>query len=265
MATQPLFIDLHAHLDHPYFEKDLDEVIERAKQAGLKIVLIAGVNPSSNRKVLELCKKYDILKAALGIYPVDALQKEIETGEYPLKSEPFDIDEEIAFIKNSKNKIFAIGECGLDYHWIKDKKESQKALFQKIIELCERIHKPLIVHSRKAEQDCIEMLKSSSLKKVNFHCFHGSKKLIKEIINKGWYFSIPTNIVRSQQFQDLVKEVPLSHLFCETDSPYLSPYKDKRSEPAFIIESYKKIAEIKGMDLNEVANNIYLNWQRVFT
>ncbi len=260
-----MLIDLHAHLDHPYFEKDLDEVIERAKHSGVKIILIAGVNPESNRKVLELCKKYNILKAALGIYPVDALQKEIETGEYPLKSESFDIDEEIAFIEKNSSKIYAVGESGLDYHWIKDKKESQIRLFQKIIELCERINKPLIVHSRKAEQDCIEILKSSSLKKVNFHCFHGSKKLIKEIINNGWYFSVPTNIVRSQQFQELVKEAPLSHLFCETDSPYLSPYKDKRNEPAFIIESYKKIAELKGMDLIEVANNIYMNWQRVFT
>ncbi len=265
MQPQLLFIDLHAHLDHPYFEKDIDDVIKRAKEAGVKIILIAGVNPSSNKEVLDLCKKYDILRAALGIYPVDALQKEIEAGEYPLKSEPFDIDEEIKFIEKNKKSIYAVGECGLDYHWIKDKKDQQKILFHKIIELCERTNKPLIIHSRKAEKDCIEMLKSSKLKKVNFHCFHGSKKLIKEIVDNNWYFSIPTNVVRSQQFQELVKEVPLSHLFCETDSPYLSPYKDKRNEPAFIIESYKKIAEIKGMDLTEVANNIYLNWQRVFT
>ena len=263
--AKPLLIDLHAHLDHPVFAAYLDATLARAQEAGVRIILTAGVNPESNRKVLELCKKYSIVKAALGIYPVDALRKEIETGEYPLKSEPFDIDKEIKFIEKNKSKIYAVGECGLDYHWIKDKHEAQKVLFQKIIELCERINKPLIVHSRKAEQDCVDMLKSSKLKKVNFHCFHGNKRLIKEIVDNNWYFSVPTNIVRSQQFQELVRETPLSRLFCETDSPYLSPYKDKKNEPSFIIESYKKIAEIKKMELLEVANNIFMNWQAVFT
>ncbi|MBI2545685.1 TatD family hydrolase [Candidatus Woesearchaeota archaeon] len=263
---QNKLIDLHAHLDHPAFKDDQDEVIARAKEAGVSIILISGVNPKSNRAVLDLCSKYpDILKASLGIYPIDALQREIETGEYPLKSEPFDIDEEIAFIEKQRKHIHAVGECGLDYHWIKDKKEAQKKLFAKIIALCERIDKPLIVHSRKAEDDCIAMLKSSKLRKVNFHCFTGNKKLVKQIAEQGWYFSVPANIVRSQQFQELVKEVPLSHLFCETDSPYLSPFKEKRNEPAFIMEGYKKIAELKRMELAEVAHNIYMNWQRVFT
>lgn len=264
-GMQNSYIDLHAHLDHPSFKDDKDDAIKRAQEAGVGIILIAGVNPESNRSVLALCKKYPMLKASLGIYPVNALQKEIETGEYPLKSEPFDIDEELEFIEKHEKQIHAIGECGLDYHWIKDKKEKQQELFRKIIALCEKIDKPLIVHSRKAEADCITMLKSSKLKKVNFHCFMGSKKLVKEAADKGWYFSVPTNIVRSSQFQELVKDVPLSHLFCETDSPYLSPFKEKRNEPAFIIESYKKIAEIKRMESVEVAHNIFLNWQRVFT
>lgn len=96
------------------------------------------------------------------------------------------------------------------------------------------------------------------------HCFTGKKKLVKRIQNNGWFLTIPTCVVRSFQFQDIAKEVPLSQLFCETDAPYLSPYKDKKNEPAFVIESYKKIAEIKGMDLNEVVNNIWMNWQKVF-
>ena len=101
-------------------------------------------------------------------------------------------------------------------------------------------------------------------KKVIMHCFCGKKSLVKRIRDNGWFFSVTTTVVRAQQFQELVKEVPLSQLFCETDTPFLSPYKDKLNEPAFIVESYKKIAEIKGMELKEVINNVYMNWQRVF-
>ena len=96
------------------------------------------------------------------------------------------------------------------------------------------------------------------------HCFTGKKSLVKRIRDNGWFMTIPTCAVRSQQFQDITKEVPLNQLLCETDAPYLSPYKGKRNEPAFIIESYKKIAEIKRMELNEVANNIWMNWQKTF-
>ena len=96
------------------------------------------------------------------------------------------------------------------------------------------------------------------------HCFCGKKSLVKRIADNGWYITIPTSVVRAQQFQDIVKNVPITQLFCETDSPYLSPYKDKMNEPAFILESYNKISEIKKMDALEVANSIYMNWQKVF-
>jgi len=107
------------------------------------------------------------------------------------------------------------------------------------------------------------MLESSSVKKIIMHCFSGKKSLVKRVRDNGWFLTIPTCVTRARQFQDIIKEVPLSQLFCETDAPYLSPFKDKRNEPAFIIESYKKIAEIKGMELNEVINNVWMNWQRL--
>ena len=108
------------------------------------------------------------------------------------------------------------------------------------------------------------MLESSNLKKIVMHCFCGKKSLVKRIADNNWFLTAPTIVVRSQQFQELVKNVPISQLFCETDSPYLSPYKEKTNEPAFVIESYNKIAELKQMDINEVINNIYMNWQKVF-
>ena len=108
------------------------------------------------------------------------------------------------------------------------------------------------------------MLESSKNKKIIMHCFSGRKSLVMRIVDNGWFLTIPTNVVRSLQFQENAKIAPITQLFCETDSPYLSPYRDQSNEPAFVIESYKKIAEIKNMDINEVTNNIYMNWQRIF-
>ena len=257
-----LLIDIHCHLDHPKFN-DLDKVIENAKKAGVKVILTNGINPETNRKTLEIAKKYDIVKAALGIYPINQLKKEIEEGNYPLKPNIFDIDEEIKFIEKNRDNIIAIGEVGLDGLDIENIKE-QKIVFEKLIKLAEKIKKPIIVHSRRAEKEVIDLLESSRCKKVLLHCFSGKKWLVKRASELGYYFSIPTNIVRAHNFQLMAKEVNINQLFCETDAPYLSPFKDKRNEPAFIIESYKKIAEIKGMELEEVMNNIWMNYQRVF-
>src|SRR3989338_7715923 len=239
-----LLIDMHSHLEHCFFDNDRDKVIENAEKAGVKVAVTSGINPETKRKSLQLAEKFGIVKASLGIYPINTLQKEIK------------------FIEKNKNKIAYVGEIGLDYALIKDEKE-QKDLFLKMISLAEKIKKPVLIHSRKAELDCIEMLESSKLKKIIMHCFTGKKKLAKRISDNGWFLTIPTCVVRSQQFQDIVKDVPITQLFCETDAPYLSPYKDKRNEPAFIIESYKKIAEIKKMELNEVINNIWMNWQGI--
>ena len=96
------------------------------------------------------------------------------------------------------------------------------------------------------------------------HCFTGKKSLVKKIIDNGWFLTAPTAIVRSTQFQENAKLTPITQLFAETDAPYLSPFKENRNEPAFVFESYKKIAEIKNMELKEVINNIWMNWQRTF-
>ena len=258
-----MLIDIHCHLDHPSFDGRTDELVENAKKAGLKVILTAGINPETNRNTLEMAKKYDVVKAALGIYPPKTLQKEIEAGDYALKPNIFDADEEIEFINKNKGEIAAIGECGLDYSQDEDQKK-QKELFEKLISLAEKIKKPIIIHSRKAEADCVDILESSNVKKVLLHCFSGKKKLVRRAAELGFYFSIPTNVVRAQNFQLMVEEVDINQLFCETDSPYLSPFKERMNEPALVLESYKKIAEIKGMELKEVVNNVWMNWQKVF-
>ena len=257
-----LLIDAHSHLDHHLLISKIDDIIKRAKNAGLKHIITNGINPQTNRICLELSKKYDIVECGMGIYPRAALKKELENENSSLKFQDFDIDEEIEFIKKNKNHIVAISEVGLDFVHGEDKQQIED--FQKMIQLSEELSKPIVIHSRKAEQKAVEMLESSKNKKIIMHCFSGKKSLVKRIADNGWFLTIPTVVVRAFQFQDIIKNVPITQLFCETDSPYLSPYREQTNEPAYVVESYNKLAEIKTMDIIEVANNIYMNWQKVF-
>lgn len=245
-------VDIHAHLDDKQFAKDLDAVIERAKNIGLKVIINNGINPGSNRKTLELAKKFDIVKPALGLYPLEGLK---------LKEE--EIEKEIEFILENKDQILAVGEIGLDAYWKKETLEKQKPIFQEFIDLAEKIKKPVIVHSRNAEKECLEMLESSKLKVV-MHCFSGSLSLAKKIEDKGWSFSIPPSIVRSKHFQELVEKININQLLTESDAPYLGVKHGQRNEPAFVRETVKKIAELKALDEIEVENNLYMNFQGLF-
>ncbi|MFW5991497.1 MAG: TatD family hydrolase [Candidatus Nanoarchaeia archaeon] len=249
-----MYIDLHCHLD---ILEDIPLVIENARKAGLKKIVTTGICKDSNRKALKLAKEHDIVEASVGVYPWDAL--EFEKGE-PLE---FDIDEEIEFIRENKDRVIAIGEIGLDYK-NGSPDNGQKKQFRKLLQLAKELDKPVIIHSRKAEEDAIQILEEEKMRKVVMHCFSGKKRLMKRARDNDWYFTVPTSVVRAEQFQIMVKEVSLSRLFCETDSPFLSPFKKHWNEPTFVVESYKKIAEIKEMELNEVKNNIFLNWQRLF-
>ena len=165
-----MLIDIHSHLDHCYFEDDLDKVIDNAIKANVKVILTAGTNPGKNRISLKLAEKYDIVKPCLGIHPVQYNEKNSIKNN---NSSKIDIDKEIKFIEKNKKNISAIGEVGLDYFWNKDNKKQQHELFEKMISLAEKLNKPIIVHSRKAESDTIEKLQSSKLKKIIIHSFTG--------------------------------------------------------------------------------------------
>ncbi|MFA6088309.1 MAG: TatD family hydrolase [Candidatus Woesearchaeota archaeon] len=247
-----MIIDIHAHLDYKN-DDEIANMVKNAREKGVFLILNNGLNVVSNRKTLELVKKYDLVKAALAIYPDDVLQMS-----------DVEIDSELEFIK--KHKPIAIGECGLDYasNLLPNQREKQIKTFEKHILLANELHLPLIVHSRKAEIDVIDTLEKMKAKKVILHCFSGRKQLILKALKLGYYFSIPTNVTRSLHFQELVKQVPITQLFAETDTPFLSPVKDAENEPANVIFSYKKIAELKGMDETEVINSIFMNYQKLF-
>tara|TARA_Y100000310_G_C20485504_1_gene716675 strand:- start:95 stop:835 length:741 start_codon:yes stop_codon:yes gene_type:complete len=244
-----MLVDVHAHLSEKIFSDKLDSVIGDAKKKGVVAIIENGMNVKNNRKVLELSSKYDIVKPALGIHPVDAVKK-------------FDVEKEIEFI--SKQDVIAIGEIGLDlFH--NSKLEKQKEVFEKLIAVAEKRKLPVIVHSRKAEKEVISMLESSKLKRIVMHSFTGKKGLVKKIEDNGWWLSIPPVVVRSSHFQGIVERVSMSNLLTETDSPYQSPYLDKINQPSYVSLSVKEIVKIKKLTKDEVVKLIYMNFQKVFS
>jgi TatD DNase family protein len=253
-----ILVDVHAHLDAPDYEKNFSEMIAENKKAGVAAIVSNGTHTESNRKVLELAKKYDIIKPALGVYPVHAVDMSEE-----------DFDREAEFIK--KQDILAVGEVGLDYLKGDDnphgdeKKILMKERFERLIEISEKKKVPIIVHSRRAELDCIEMLQSSNAKKVIMHCFMGRKHLVKRIADNGWTLSIPCIVGKSQQLQDNVSLLPTSQLLTETDAPYLSPDSAVwPNQSRFVEVAVRKIAEIKKLETEETANLIYQNYRKMF-
>ncbi len=246
-----VFIDVHCHLDF-YDDKKIDAIMKRARKADVGIIVNNGVNKKANRKVLELAGKYPEIKVALGLYPLDAL-----------KLPDDEIDSEIKFIRENREKITAIGEVGMDFKK-NEKMKRQGEIFQKIIELAIELNKPMIVHSRKAEREVIEMLEKNKMKKIVMHCFSGNFKMVGRIIENGWFLTIPTSVKNSEHFQKIIARAPLENLLCETYSPFLHSDKGRENEPANIIESYKKIAEIKNLGIGEVETKIGGNFRRMF-
>ena len=259
-----MYLDVHAHLDPSFFtEEQIEAAVKNAEKHNVKIIIANGLNKETNRHALQLAKKYPIIKPALGIYPWEAMMDDVNAGHYKKESIDFNPDEEIEFIKRHKKEIIAIGEVGIDQK-NEHKTRKQFEIFEKIIILAKEIDKPLIIHSRKAEAEVIEFLEKHNAKKVVMHCFSGKKALWQKIRDNKWYCSIPTNCTRSDHFQELIKFMPITQLFGETDSPFLAPQKDAKNEPANVVETYKMIAKIKKMELQEVENSLWMNWQELF-
>ena len=262
-------VDVHCHINHELFKNQLNQVLDRAKNAGVKAIILSGVNPKNNREVLELSKKYPIIKASIGMYPTDLLGLGPDESGLPLHKGPIDLEEEFTFIKKNLADIISIGEIGMDFY-AADKETThtkQEEKFRKIIRFAIEVKKPIVIHSRKAEMECIDVLEDEIKHKeipVVQHCFSGRKSQMSRAIALGHYFSIPPNIVKASNFQTLVKKCPIEQLLTETDSPWLSPYKDKPNEPAFVKETIKKIAEVKGLSIKEIEEQIWQNYKRVF-
>jgi len=261
-----LFIDSHAHLDDPRFDEDREEVIERAKQAGLKTMISVGCwNPKTGfDHLVALLAKYDFLSAALGVHPHDA--KDF-TGEGPFRLIARLATELTAA---GRSRIVAIGETGLDYHYDKSPRDAQKEVFAKHIRFARELNLPLIVHTREADKDTVEIMKAEGAHEVGgvFHCFSGGMELAQEALKMGFYLSF-TGVVtypNAEALREVVKAVPIENILVETDCPYLAPvpHRGKRNEPSFVVNTARKIAEIKGLSLNDVARVTTANAEDLF-
>lgn len=260
-------VDVHTHLDDPKFSDDLDAVIARAKANGVVAVITQGVSHEKNTLLLNLARHDPMIKIAMGLYPLNArgviVRADPSAEEDHDGQSAFTVEETLRAIESHKDSIIAIGEVGIDLHF-SDDKERQMDNFRAIVRLAKRIHKPLIIHSRKAEKEVLDILEEEQFSKAVMHCFTGSHKLLKRGLAMGLMFSIPTAVVRNKQFQENAAIIPTGQLLTETDAPYMGPYKDLRNEPANIRDAVMKIAEIKRMDPLELANAIYFNYQKMF-
>ena len=266
-----LLVDVHAHLDLEGYEVygGLDNLINECSDNGVKAIVANGVNIDSNRKIFDIAKKHPIVKIALGIYPTHCVEL-VESKD----SKKF--DEELKFIEDNikHKKCIAIGEVGLDYYEIKDldnarkevHKNIQKDCLKKFINIAKKYDVPIIIHSRGAELETVELLESEGMKnkKVLMHCFSGRKHIVSRIADNGWFFSIPCNIERSLHFQQIARDVPLAQLLTETDAPLLSPVVGTVNRFDNVKITVNKIAEIKKMTPKEVSNIIYANYMKLF-
>ncbi|RXA18703.1 TatD family deoxyribonuclease [Methanosarcina sp. MSH10X1] len=245
-------IDSHCHLDFPKFNRDREETILRAREAGIVGMINSGITLKGNQISLELSEKHEDIHATLGLSP--------DIGRGGADEEINDI---LAQIEANAGKAVGIGEAGLDFQDCKtnEERERQTAAFKKVIELAKELDKPLVVHARLAEAEVLKLVRD--IDTVIYHCYSGPAETMQEIVDKGYYISLATLVCFSEHHQALAEAVPLENLLLETDSPFLSSRKG-RNEPAFIVDSIPVIAQLKGMDPAEIAKSTTENARRAF-
>lgn len=254
-----MLIDSHCHLDFDDFEEDLEEIMKNAKDSGITAILNAGNNIDDLENQLKISEKYPFVFSATGVHPHNA-------SEYKNLS----VNDLTSRVDN-KN-IVAIGECGLDYYYNNSPREEQIQVFKIHIKAAQETDLPLIVHTRDADDDTIKIL-SDAYKEKPFtgviHCFSSSKKLADFALSIGFYISISGMITfnKAHELRDIIKDIPIEKLLVETNSPFLAPVpmRGKRNQPAYIVHTAEKLAEIKNMSFDELAYITSDNFFDLFT
>ena len=248
------YFDSHAHYDDSKFDEDRKEIIQKMYDEGVTKIISAGYNLESSKYASKLTSEYDFIYTTCGISPND-----IPEGEKEFYKELIEIKE---LTKNEK--CVAIGEIGLDYYWNKENKEYQKRAFIEQINLANEVDLPIVIHSRDAISDTLEILKNNKVnRKGVFHCCMLNRELVKEALKLGFYISFagPVTFKNSKNAQEIIKMVPNEIFFIETDSPYLSPEpnRGKRNDSRNLKYIVEKIAKEKDIDIEKVAEISYKN------
>lgn len=252
-----MLFDSHAHLDDGRFDKDIGNIIARAKESGIEYILNPGADLNTSIRAVNLSEKYNMIYAAVGVHPHDVKDMDEDTIK-------------VLRALSNKEKVVAIGEIGLDFYYDHSPRDEQRRWFKRQIELAKEVNLPIIVHDRDANEETFNILKEYDVGSLGcvMHCYSGSVEMAKEYIKMGVYISLagPVTFNNARKAYDVAREIPLEWLLIETDSPYLTPtpHRGKRNEPAYVRFVAEKIAEAKGISLEEVAHQTTLNTKKLF-
>lgn len=247
-------IDVHCHMTYEGLDEIKDKVLEEARKK-MEAVVTCGY-PKDWEKNLELAKKFPgFVYLTIGLHPIDIKEMtDIQVQEY------FDV------IRNHADDIVAVGEIGLEKKWFKEEKDLDrfKEVFIQGLELAKEIGKPVVLHLRKAEQEGFDTIVEQKMKDVIFHYYSGNITLAKQIVEKGYYISIPTTINNSGNLKDIARKFPLENLLTETDSPFSSPIPNQPNVPQNVELTIRKIAELRNTSFEEADEKTTENANRIY-
>ena len=256
-------IDSHCHIDGEAFDADRDEVVANARRAGVLAMLVVGTgNPHNGEiaKAVETAEKYEDVYASVGVHPHDAITYD-DAAEEKL----------VNLVKSSK-KVIAWGEIGLDFYYDHSPRDVQRAAFRRQIRTARELNLPIIIHSRDADDETVEILTeecSSAGFKGIMHCFGGTAEMAEKLMKIGFLISFAGNVTfkKADNLRDAARVVPLEKLLIETDCPFLTPvpFRGKRNEPALVVETAKFLADFYGVELETLANQTTQNFQEFFS
>lgn len=254
-----MLVDSHAHIDGPEFDNDRDDVIARAHQAGVSTILNVGTgdpNSGAFERAVALAEKHESVFAAVGVHPHDAR----------LLDEP--AEERLVSLVANSSRVVAWGEIGLDFHYDNSPRDTQRRVFSRQLQLAREAKLPVVVHTREAEDETIEILRDEDARSGVMHCFSGSGRLAQQCIELGFHISFSGIITfkKAEGLREVARNVPLERLLVETDCPYLAPvpHRGKRNEPAFVVEVARYVADLRGLTLEEFAGVTTDNFHRLF-
>ena len=247
-------IDTHTHIYDKQFEDDFDDVMKRIEDE-LEGIVSIGFDLESSLKSIELANRYSFVNAVIGVHPVD------------IKKYNDKVEKELERLALTEKKVVAIGEIGLDYHWMEDPKDVQIAGFRKQMELAERVKKPVVIHTREALQDTLDVLKDYKNVGGILHCYPGSLEAAKPFLDR-YYLGIGGTLTfkNNKKTKELVKELPLEKIVLETDCPYLTPvpFRGKRNEPIYTKYVAEEVARIKEISVEEVIRVTTENAKKIY-
>ena len=251
-----MLFDTHAHLNDPAFDPDREALMESFAAAGVGLVMNAGCSLESSRDIVAMAEKYPWLYASVGSHPDSA----DEVNEEVL--------EEYRKLCKLSNKVKAIGEIGLDYHYEDIPREIQQKAFRMQMELARELDLPVIVHERDAHNDGLAIVKEFPTVKGVFHCYSGSAEMARQLVNMGWYigFTGVLTFKNARKAVETAASIPLDRIVLETDCPFMAPepFRGKRNHPGYLYRMAEKLAEIRGISLEEVHAATFENGKRLY-